>query len=651
MIKSFFKKSNWVSLSVIAFVLVVFTGKMVIAQVAPNNFWIQNALNSLSTNTSGGLANADIHVKHCYIGTGTSTPCSAGAAGTPGGLNTQIQYNNAGAFAGISGAVTDGTIVTLTNPHIGGAAITTSTVNGITLTTGGSATTYLDGSGNYSTPTGGAISSVSNADGTLTISPTTGAVVASLALAHANTWTGAQAITAGSAANFVPLTLNQNDTTNNPQGLTINNTGTGNTLRLVPTGAASTSDSTGGALFLNDTGNTGYGLNIYTKQATAGEQFRILKDALNSTTVNGSQTLTTASTTLTVASTSGFPTSGKLIVENATSVGENNNTIFLTYTGTTGTTFTGVAGTFYIQPSITLVNLAVVKQVNSTDSHYDIHVTDYSDQFSNAKIKQFSPHVDSEYTAFGGYNNSIGQGQFGQDIPVGNSADVTKTDVYRFLGRNDANSGFNPAMIYSRPGLAGEGLVGIGFQTLSTPSNVTAHFHVINNTNFGDTNVVNLVVAKFQGALSQAADLTDWIDSTGAILASISSTGNFLSAGSVLGTQGIGYPTGAGSGGTVTQATSKSTAVTLNTYSGTITMNAAALSSATIASFTVTDSKMGANDVVAIQHDSGGTLGVYTIDPSSSTAGSFVVNVRNDGTVPLSEALVLRFAIIKASVN
>lgn len=38
----------------------------------------------------------------------------------------------------------------------------------------------------------GDVSSVSNSDGTLTISPTTGNVVASLALAHANTWTGQQ---------------------------------------------------------------------------------------------------------------------------------------------------------------------------------------------------------------------------------------------------------------------------------------------------------------------------------------------------------------------------------------------------------------------------------------------------------------------------
>lgn len=63
---------------------------------------------------------------------------------------------------------------------------------------GTAAGTFLaaDASGNViatTTPAGsGAVSSVSNADGTLTISPTTGAVVSSLALGHANTWTGQQ---------------------------------------------------------------------------------------------------------------------------------------------------------------------------------------------------------------------------------------------------------------------------------------------------------------------------------------------------------------------------------------------------------------------------------------------------------------------------
>jgi hypothetical protein len=43
----------------------------------------------------------------------------------------------------------------------------------------------------------GAVTSVSNADGSLTITPTTGAVVASLNTAHANTWTGVQTFNNG----------------------------------------------------------------------------------------------------------------------------------------------------------------------------------------------------------------------------------------------------------------------------------------------------------------------------------------------------------------------------------------------------------------------------------------------------------------------
>lgn len=53
---------------------------------------------------------------------------------------------------------------------------------------------------------GGAVSSVANSDGTLTVSPTTGSVVASLNLTHANTWTGIQTFNVG--------TLKQNNAAN-----------------------------------------------------------------------------------------------------------------------------------------------------------------------------------------------------------------------------------------------------------------------------------------------------------------------------------------------------------------------------------------------------------------------------------------------------
>jgi len=41
------------------------------------------------------------------------------SGGTPGGSNTQVQYNNAGAFGGITGATTDGTTLTLVAPILG----------------------------------------------------------------------------------------------------------------------------------------------------------------------------------------------------------------------------------------------------------------------------------------------------------------------------------------------------------------------------------------------------------------------------------------------------------------------------------------------------------------------------------------------------
>lgn len=58
----------------------------------------------------------------------------------------------------------------------------------IQFTIGGRYHSILDSAGGGG---GGAVSSVTNSDGTITFSPNTGAIVGSLALGHANTWTGA----------------------------------------------------------------------------------------------------------------------------------------------------------------------------------------------------------------------------------------------------------------------------------------------------------------------------------------------------------------------------------------------------------------------------------------------------------------------------
>ena len=102
-------------------------------------------------------------------------------------------------------------------------------------------------------------------------------------------------------------------------------------------------------------------------------------------------------------------------------------------------------------------------------------------------------------------------------------------------------------------------------------------------------------------------------------------------------------------GGTVTQATNKGTAVELNTHSGRITMNGAALADDAIASFTVTNSNVAATDVVIVNHSSGGTIGSYVVQAHTPASGSFKIGVINVSGGALSEALVISFAVIKGA--
>jgi len=106
----------------------------------------------------------------------------------------------------------------------------------------------------------------------------------------------------------------------------------------------------------------------------------------------------------------------------------------------------------------------------------------------------------------------------------------------------------------------------------------------------------------------------------------------------------LGYTTGAQ--GTVTQATDKSTGVTLNKSAGRITMNNAALASNTAASFTLTNSLISTNDVIITNVSGGGTAGAYTTYVSSMTAGSAVITLRNMSAGSLSEAVIINYAII-----
>jgi hypothetical protein len=127
-------------------------------------------------------------------GTGTATPsivagtnvtvtgtwpnqtiaASGGGGGTPGGSTTQVQYNNAGAFGGITGATTDGTSLTLVAPILGTPA--SGTVTNLT----GTASININGTVGATTPSTGAFTAVTSSGVTNSFGSATNSNVANL---------------------------------------------------------------------------------------------------------------------------------------------------------------------------------------------------------------------------------------------------------------------------------------------------------------------------------------------------------------------------------------------------------------------------------------------------------------------------------------
>lgn len=98
--------------------------------------------------------------------------------------------------------------------------------------------------------------------------------------------------------------------------------------------------------------------------------------------------------------------------------------------------------------------------------------------------------------------------------------------------------------------------------------------------------------------------------------------------------------------GTVTQATSKSTAVTLNKPAGQITMNNAALGATTNVTFTLNNTFISTNDILILNVAAGATAGAYNCWVSGLSAGSASITVRNISAGSLSEAVVINYALI-----
>ena len=143
------------------------------------------------------------------------------------------------------------------------------------------------------------------------------------------------------------------------------------------------------------------------------------------------------------------------------------------------------------------------------------------------------------------------------------------------------------------------------------------------------------------GIINSAVSTTFQINTAEAMR--IDSSGNVL----VTSAAGLGY--GTGSGGTVTQSTSKSTGVTLNKPTGLITMSNASLGANTNVSFLFTNSIIVSGDLVLVNIFDNASLNTYQACAENSRGGSVYIMLRNTSGGALAEPVVLSYAIIKAT--
>ena len=119
---------------------------------------------------------------------------------------------------------------------------------------------------------------------------------------------------------------------------------------------------------------------------------------------------------------------------------------------------------------------------------------------------------------------------------------------------------------------------------------------------------------------------------------------DIVSAVNVVATGQIGYA--AGNYTAVTQTNNKSTTVTCNTPSGSITTANSQLAPAAQAVFVVNCSAVSNRDNVIISPASGGTVGAYNIFVAAVSNGSFTIVIKNSTNNAYSEAIQINYAIL-----
>lgn len=139
---------------------------------------------------------------------------------------------------------------------------------------------------------------------------------------------------------------------------------------------------------------------------------------------------------------------------------------------------------------------------------------------------------------------------------------------------------------------------------------------------------------------------------TGNTLSSTDTNGDITVApngtGKLLITKPFGY-SGSGTGGAVTQITSRTTSVTLNKICGQITLVAGSIAGHGSQEFSLANSFIAATDIVLVSFASGLTSASYAVHVTQTDSGSCKITVSNiSNTATPTDTPVINFIVIKA---
>ena len=180
------------------------------------------------------------------------------------------------------------------------------------------------------------------------------------------------------------------------------------------------------------------------------------------------------------------------------------------------------------------------------------------------------------------------------------------------------------------------------FSTLTVPFINSTTSNVSGTSNLGSVFITT----------SNVSGISNLVGSTFATIINATnnvSVANTLTSTNVYVTGAVGYRGPTGTGGAVTQLTSRSTGVTLNKPCGTITLASEAIPAGQANVFTFTNSFIAAQDFLLVNHASGGNIGVYTISVLTAAGSANIVLRSIINTTIAAASPVLQFVVIKST--